>query len=122
MTVRTRTAKLNAPALTIADVEALSAAKKEPRWLLESRLAAWELYAEMPMPSLEAEEWRRTDYTKIRWEDAGILTTGGRGGFEAILRNTFTVIDNRYPNFLRQLLRSDFNNTICRRELNRVGE
>lgn len=84
MAVRTRTAKLNAPALTIADVEALSAAKKEPRWLLESRLAAWELYADMPMPSLEAEEWRRTDYTKIRWEDAGVLTTGDHAGFEAI--------------------------------------
>jgi Fe-S cluster assembly protein SufD len=28
----------------------------------------------MPMPSLKAEEWRRTDYTKIKWDEAGLLT------------------------------------------------
>lgn len=83
---RNRVAKLHAPALTQADVEALSAAKHEPRWLLESRLAAWELYTDMPMPSLKAEEWRRTDYTKVRWEQAGPLTIHGpaTAGFEAI--------------------------------------
>lgn len=77
-------AKLDAPALTQADVEALSAAKNEPLWLLESRLAAWELYADMPMPSLQAEEWRRTDYTTIRWEQAGPLTVPDGGSFESI--------------------------------------
>jgi Fe-S cluster assembly protein SufD len=66
--------KLNAPALTHADVEALSAARNEPQWLRESRLAAWELYTDMPMPSLKADEWRRTDYTKIKWEEASTLT------------------------------------------------
>jgi Fe-S cluster assembly protein SufD len=81
---RARTSKLTAPTLSQADVEALSAARNEPAWLLESRLAAWKLYAEMPMPSLQAEEWRRTDYTKIRWEDAGHLLTGSTAGFEAI--------------------------------------
>jgi Fe-S cluster assembly protein SufD len=81
---RTRVARLGAPALTQADVEALSAAKNEPRWLLESRLAAWELYADMPMPSLQSEEWRRTDYTIIHWEQAGQLTTSTQAGLEAI--------------------------------------
>ncbi len=84
MVTRTRTSKLTAPMLSQADVEALSGAKNEPGWLLESRLAAWKLYAEMPMPSLQAEEWRRTDYTKIRWEEAGRLLTGSTAGFEAI--------------------------------------
>ncbi len=84
MATRTRVAKLNAPPITQADVEALSASKNEPRWLLESRLAAWELYADMPMPSLQAEEWRRTDYTTIRWEQAGQLTIPAAAGFEAI--------------------------------------
>src|SRR5215468_7149738 len=79
-----RVAKLNAPALTQADVEALSAAKGEPKWVLEVRLAAWQLYSELPMPSLQAEEWRRTDYTTIKWEQAGVITTPGKAGFEAI--------------------------------------
>jgi Fe-S cluster assembly protein SufD len=71
---RTRVAKLNAPALTQADVEALSAAYNEPQWLLEARLAAWDLYMDMPMPSITDEDWRRTDYTKINWEQAGVIT------------------------------------------------
>jgi Fe-S cluster assembly protein SufD len=82
--VRTRASKLNAPALTQADVESLSAARNEPQWLHESRLAAWELYEEMPMPPLTAEEWRRTDYTTIKWEQAGPLTVPGRAGFATI--------------------------------------
>ncbi len=81
---RRRVAKLEAPVLTQADVEALSAARKEPKWLLESRLAAWELYTDMPMPSLEAEEWRRTDYTTIKWEQAGVPVTSAGAGFDAI--------------------------------------
>jgi Fe-S cluster assembly protein SufD len=81
---RRRVAKLDAPVLTHADVEALSAAKNEPKWLLESRLAAWELYSDMPMPSLQAEEWRRTDYTTIKWEQAGALVVPDGAGFEAI--------------------------------------
>ncbi len=81
---RSRVAKLNAPALSQADVQALSTAKHEPKWLLESRLAAWDLYVDMPMPSLQAEEWRRTDYTTIKWEQAGLLTANLGTGFDAI--------------------------------------
>ena len=36
-------------------VEALSAAKAEPAWMLEKRLLAWRIFNEMPMPF-----WRRT--------------------------------------------------------------
>lgn len=83
---RVGTSKLTAPALTQADVEALSAARHEPKWLAESRLAAWELYTDMPMPSLKAEEWRRTDYTKIKWEIASPLAykSDSVAGFDAI--------------------------------------
>ncbi len=81
---RRRVAKLDAPVLTHGDVEALSAARNEPKWLLESRLAAWELYADMPMPSLQAEEWRRTDYTTIKWEQAGVPVVPMDADFEAI--------------------------------------
>jgi Fe-S cluster assembly protein SufD len=86
LATRSRVAKLSAPALTQADVEALSASKQEPQWLLEFRLAAWKRYEEMPMPSLQADEWRRTDYTTIQWTQAGLLDlpAGAPAPFEAI--------------------------------------
>ncbi len=98
MATRTRVAKLNAPALTQADVEALSASKGEPQWLLDSRLAAWNLYAEMPMPSLQLDEWRRTDYTTIRWDQAGLLDlpNSATAPFEAIpAENRAPLIGNK---------------------------
>ncbi len=60
-----------APLYMSADVIALSEANNEPRWLRESRLAAWELYEGMPMPGRTDEAWRRTDYRGIRWDEAG---------------------------------------------------
>ncbi len=83
MTVRTRN-KTNAPLLTRQDVEALSAAKNEPSWLTEARLAAWDLYTMTPMPTLQIEEWRRSDYTTIRWESASPIQHGSSAGKEAI--------------------------------------
>ena len=64
-----------APSYTLADVDALSNANDEPQWLREARHSAWELYEDMPMPTLNDEEWRRTDYSAIRWEEADKLTT-----------------------------------------------
>ncbi len=63
------------PSYTIEDVKALSAARGEPQWLRESRLAAWEVYEDLPMPSLSDEDWRRTDYRHIHWEEADKLVT-----------------------------------------------
>jgi Fe-S cluster assembly protein SufD len=51
------------------DVEALSQHYNEPQWLRDLRLQSWEVYASLPMPHME-EEWRRTDYRTIRWEEA----------------------------------------------------
>ncbi len=76
--VRRRSAALNAPSYTLSDVQTMSAANNEPQWLLECREAAWEVYEDLPMPSLKDEEWRRTDYRRIRWEDADkILVPNG---------------------------------------------
>lgn len=58
---------LTAPSYTRQDVERLAAG--EPAWLREARLAAWDVYESLPMPRME-EEWRRTDYRSIRWEEA----------------------------------------------------
>ncbi|HVU12487.1 MAG TPA: Fe-S cluster assembly protein SufD [Phototrophicaceae bacterium] len=71
---RRRSATPEAPVYTRADIEALSEANHEPAWLRESREAAWELYEEFPMPRDE-EEWRRTDYRSIHWDEASPLVT-----------------------------------------------
>lgn len=48
---------------TEATVRALSAAKNEPDWLLEKRLAAWQLFESLPWPKATDEAWRRTRLT-----------------------------------------------------------
>ena len=68
-----RTRAPAAPPLTLEDVESLSAALNEPRWLRDRRLAAWAVYESLPMPSTDDEAWRRTDYRRIRWAEAGRL-------------------------------------------------
>ncbi len=53
---------------TAQDVQALAKLKKDPAWLLKRRLAAWELYQRMPMPTLGDEAWRRTDIRSFKWQ------------------------------------------------------
>ena len=67
--IRRRSSTPQAPNYSRAQVEALSSAHDEPAWLRERRLEAWQTYESMPMPQLE-EEWRRTDYRHIRWNEA----------------------------------------------------
>ncbi len=47
-------------------VEALSRSRNEPDWVRESRLAAWETYESLPMPTRSDEEWRRTDLRRLK--------------------------------------------------------
>lgn len=82
--VRRRSATPQAPSYTQADVEALSAAHDEPQWLRESRLAAWELYEDMPMPTLTDEDWRRTDYRHIHWNEADKLISANGAKLETV--------------------------------------
>jgi len=80
---RTRTPA--APELALADVEGLIKLNNEPRWLAERRRAAWELYESLPMPSTSDEAWRRTDYRRIRWAQAGrLLLPDGKADLKAI--------------------------------------
>jgi Fe-S cluster assembly protein SufD len=67
---RRRSSAPAAPSYTLDDVKALSDRNNEPQWLRDLRLAAWEVYDGLPMPTLKDEEWRRTDYRNIRWEEA----------------------------------------------------
>ncbi|MBK9749712.1 MAG: Fe-S cluster assembly protein SufD [Anaerolineae bacterium] len=71
--VRRRSASPEAPIYTPADIDALSTANNEPDWLRESRHVAWELYEMLPMPGRTDEEWRRTDYRGIRWDEAQLV-------------------------------------------------
>ena len=80
-TRRRRAAReFEAPPLTRADVEALSARYNEPDWLRQVRLEAWDTYEALPMPTTNDEAWRRTDYRHIDWDSAGTLTTANGNG------------------------------------------
>jgi Fe-S cluster assembly protein SufD len=72
------------PRFTQADVEALSEATQEPLWLRESRLAAWELYEDMPMPTTQDEDWRRTDYRHIHWDEVGKLVQANGARLDSV--------------------------------------
>ena len=47
-------------------VEALSRSRNEPEWVLQARLAAWDTYERLPMPTRQDEEWRRTDLRRLK--------------------------------------------------------
>jgi Fe-S cluster assembly protein SufD len=59
--------------LSRALVEELSAASGEPAWLRERRLAAWEAFVRLPLPSADEEEWRRTDISALDLDAFGVL-------------------------------------------------
>ena len=60
------TAPANLTGFSREAVEELSRQKGEPDWVREARLAAWETYERLPMPTRQDEEWRRTDLRRLR--------------------------------------------------------
>jgi len=46
-------------------VDGLTVSNAEPKWLKESRLAAWEAYLQTPMPTARDDEWRKTEIDAI---------------------------------------------------------
>jgi Fe-S cluster assembly protein SufD len=46
-------------------VEQLSDVSREPAWLRERRLDAWDAFVRLPLPSPTDEEWRRTDLSGL---------------------------------------------------------
>jgi Fe-S cluster assembly protein SufD len=84
---RQRRDMVNAPVYTRADVIALSEKQNEPTWLREARLVAWDLYAQMPMPGRQQEEWRRTDYRHIRWDEVSRLPNGATPSIDHVPSN-----------------------------------
>ncbi len=82
--VRRRSDRVDAPVYTRADVEALSAANNEPAWLAQLRLSSWEVYETLPMPSLNDEAWRRTDYSHIKWDQASSKVTPNGANMDVV--------------------------------------
>ena len=55
--------------LSLQAVEALSRRRAEPSAVRQLRLAAWEIYEKIPMPTTRDEEWRRTDIRPLRLDE-----------------------------------------------------
>jgi Fe-S cluster assembly protein SufD len=91
------------PGLTRESVQQISASKNEPGWMLERRLAAWQIFDSLPMPSRQDEQWRRTDIGKLKLDlltpyteaDVGVvespLQLGGPNAGLVTHRNSVTV-------------------------------
>jgi len=56
-------------AFSEATVRALSAARNEPEWMLDFRLAAWATFQQLPWPSPTDEAWRRTSLTGFKLDN-----------------------------------------------------
>ncbi len=61
---KTRQPALPRPGFSREALEALSALRDEPAWLLEKRDQAWQHYQQLDPPF-----WRRTDVSKLKWEE-----------------------------------------------------
>jgi len=68
--VRRRTTGVIAPNYTLADVQAVSNQNQDTQWLREMRESSWQVYESLPMPTMQDEAWRRTNYQSIRWNEA----------------------------------------------------
>ena len=83
-TVRRRRREFIAPPFSWAQIEERAIALNEPDWLVDMRRTAWELYESMPMPTLNDEAWRRTDYSHINWDSAGPLALSANPSLDNI--------------------------------------
>lgn len=57
----------------------LSASLDEPEWMLAFRLASWEIYESLPVPTTKDEAWRRTDIRRLKVDTLGISLNGVNG-------------------------------------------
>src|SRR5690606_2337849 len=67
-------------------VRALSAARGEPEWMLELRLAAWRTFEELPWPKPTDEAWRRTQLTGFNLEKFSALPLPGQDREQTMTR------------------------------------
>ena len=67
------------PTFTRDAVLQLSASFNEPQWMRDFRLAAWEIYAALPVPTTQDEAWRRTDIRRLKLDALGPSLNGSAG-------------------------------------------
>ena len=76
-------------------VIALSQSLNEPEWMQERRLAAWDLYERLPMPTTNDEDWRRTNIRRFKLNQIGPSINGD------------AAVDAEIPDFLGTQLTED---------------
>ena len=69
--------KIETGAFTREAVTALSQRLNEPAWMTEKRQVAWSVFEETPMPTLHDEDWRRTDFSALKWEQLQLSAESG---------------------------------------------
>lgn len=74
------------PGLNREAVQQLSASKGEPNWMLERRLAAWQIFEALPMPSRQDEQWRRTDIGRLKLDRLTPYSEADSGTVESPLQ------------------------------------
>lgn len=71
--------------LALSRESALALAERhgEVQWMRELRLAAWDTYAALPMPTMRDEEWRRTDIRSIKFDALRLAAPNGHAPIPA---------------------------------------
>jgi len=69
--------KIEAGAFSRQAMAALSQRLNEPAWMTEKRQVAWTIFEETPMPTLHDEDWRRTDFSALKWEQLQLSAESG---------------------------------------------
>src|SRR5512136_2523147 len=57
-------------------VATLAERLNEPAWMQEKRQVAWSIFEETPMPTTHDEDWRRTDFSALQWDQLHLPVTG----------------------------------------------
>jgi Fe-S cluster assembly protein SufD len=68
---------IEADVFTRDTVNALSERLNEPDWMKEKRQVAWSLFEELPMPTTNDEDWRRTDIRALKWDELRLPVDSG---------------------------------------------
>jgi Fe-S cluster assembly protein SufD len=55
----------------------VSRASGEPEWVQDLRRQAWDTYVDTPLPTLQEEDWRRTDYRELNLEELLLYMPAG---------------------------------------------
>jgi len=57
---------------TEAAVVEMAERRGEPEWLRDRRMAAWQTFLALPMPTRQDEEWRRTDLRSVHLDEVSL--------------------------------------------------